>query len=199
MEGPHQRPGHGRQLRRAPRAAHRPPAADRHAEPGHAGGLRVAGPDHAAVHRRHCDLGSYRSAHHGEPGAPATRVGPVHAGRLQERDGRRRPGRRGRVPRVGRRAHVLRRHGGGGGSGRDDQRQRGHARDLARRPDWAQLLRIARGEGAGPGRRGRVAAPPHGGRQPREQRQGLPPSARRGRGAGGADRRRRARGLRRDA
>ena len=55
---------------------------------GPAGGLRVAGPDHPAVHRGHRDLGRHRGAHDREPGAPAAGLRPVHAGRLQERDRR---------------------------------------------------------------------------------------------------------------
>ena len=48
---------------------------------GHAGRLRVAGPDHPAVHRRHRDLGRDRRADHREPGAPPARLRPVDAGR----------------------------------------------------------------------------------------------------------------------
>ncbi len=59
---------------------------------GPAGGLRVARPDHPAVHRRHRDLGRDRRPHDREPGPPPARLGPVDAGRLQERHRRRRPG-----------------------------------------------------------------------------------------------------------
>src|SRR5689334_14567879 len=47
LEGPDQRPGHGRRPRRAPRPGHRPPAAPRHRRGWPAGGLRMARPDHA--------------------------------------------------------------------------------------------------------------------------------------------------------
>ena len=75
-----------------------------------AGRLRVAGPDHAAVHRGRRDLGRDRRPDHREPGPPPARLGPVDAGRVQERHRRRRPGGGRRVPGLGRRAHVLRRH-----------------------------------------------------------------------------------------
>ena len=77
-----------------------------------AGRLRVAGPDHPAVHRRRRGLGRDRRADHREPGAPAARLRPVHADRVQERHRRRRAGGGGRLPGRGRRAHLLRRHPG---------------------------------------------------------------------------------------
>ena len=64
-------------------------------------GRRVPRHDLAAVHRRPDQLGRDRRAHHREPGAPRAGVGPVGAGRLQERHrrqpqdrDRRDPGRR---------------------------------------------------------------------------------------------------------
>ena len=188
LEGPDQRPGHGRRPRRAPRPAHRPAAAARHRLPRPAGGLRMARPDHAAVHRGHGDLGRDRRADHREPGPPPARLRPVDAGRVQERHGRRRPGGGGRVPGVGHRAHVLRRDPSRRRRGGDHGGQPGHPRDPARRPDRPELRGQPHRQGAGPDRGGRAAAPADGGRQPRQQRQGPPPPAGGGRldrGAGG--------------
>ena len=162
-----------------------------------AGGLRMARPDHAAVHRGHGDLGRDRRADHREPGPPPARLRPVHAGRVQERHRRRRPGGGGRVPGLGRRAHVLRRHPQRRRRGGDHGGQRGHARDPARRPLRAELRGQPHRQGPGPDRRGRAAAPPDGGRQPRQQRQGPPAPAggrRRHRRAGGGRRARPDRG-----
>ena len=71
-------------------------------------GLRVPRPDHAAVHRRHRLLGSDRRADDREPDPPPARLGPLDAGRLQERDRRRRPGRGRRRSRRRRAACVHR-------------------------------------------------------------------------------------------
>ena len=152
----------------------------------------MAGPDHPAVHRGRGDLGGDRRPDHGKPGPPPARLGPVDAGRLQERHRRGRPGRGGRVPRLGHRAHVLRRHSQRRGRGGDHGREPRHARDPARRPDRPELRGQPHRQGAGPDRGRRPAAPAHGGRQPRQQRQGPPPPAagrgghRRAGGSGGA-------------
>ncbi len=199
LEGPDQRPGHGRRPRRAPRPAHRPAAAPRHRRPGPAGGLRVAGPDHPAVHRGHRDLGRDRRPDHREPGPPPARLGPVDAGRVQERHRRRRPGGGRRVPGLGRRAHVLRRYRQRRGRGGDHGRQPGDPRDPARRPRRPQLRAQSRGQGPGPDHRRGPAPPPDGRRQPRQQRQGPPPPAARGGQPGRAGGRRGARPDRRHA
>src|SRR3984957_5816506 len=116
-----------------------------------------------------------RGAGDREPGPRPARLGPVDAGRVQERHRRRRPGRSRRLPRLGGQPHVLQRDGARRRGGGDDHRQHRHARDPARRPQRPQLPAIGRGQGAGPDHGGRPAAPDHGRRQPRQQRQGLPP------------------------
>ena len=85
LEGADQRPAPRRHVRDQRGAAHRARPA---AGPGRAGParrLRVPRHDHAAVHRRPGELGRDRRAHHREPGAPRAGLGPVDAGRLQER------------------------------------------------------------------------------------------------------------------
>ncbi len=123
-----------------------------------AGGLRMARPDHPAVHRGHRDLGRDRRADHGKPGPPPARLRPVDAGRVQERNGRRHPGGRGRLPGLGHRAHVLRRHPGRRRRGGDDGREPGHPRDPARRPERPELRGQPRVQGARPDRGGWAAA-----------------------------------------
>ena len=73
-----------------------------------AGRLRVARPDHAAVHLRRGQLGRDRGAHDREPDPPPARLRAVDAGRLQEPDRRQRAGRGRRGPRRGRPARVRR-------------------------------------------------------------------------------------------
>ena len=137
LEGPDQRPRHGRHPRRAPGPAAGPAVPARRGLPGTAGRLRVAGPDHPAVHRRRRGVGCDRRADHREPGAPPARLRPVHADRVQERHRRRRAGGRGRLPGRGRGAHLLRRHpgrGGGGGHHRGQPRLPRHPAGRAARP-----------------------------------------------------------------
>ena len=108
------------------------------------GGLRVARPDHAAVHRRHRLLGGDRRAHHREPDPPPARLGPLDAGRLQERHRRRRPGRGRRGPRRRRAAFVHRDRPDGDAGDPAHLGERRRPRDPPRRPRRAQLRRRRR-------------------------------------------------------
>ena len=76
---------------------------------------------------------------------------------------------------------------------RHHHRQQRHPRDPAGRPQRPELLVLARDQGAGSALGGGPAAAGDGGRQPRQQRQGLPASDLGGRVAGRADRGREAR------
>ena len=62
-------------------------------------GQRVPRPDHAAVHLGRRRVGGDRRAHDREPDPSPARVGPLDAGRLQERHRRQRRHRGGRRPR----------------------------------------------------------------------------------------------------
>ena len=77
-----------------------------------AGCLRMAHPGRPVLPGRRGDLVRDRRAHHREPGAPPARIKPADAGRVQERDRRRRPGRRRGVrwpPRAATRSWASRR------------------------------------------------------------------------------------------
>ena len=89
LEGADQRSAPRRKLPHERGAAAGPQAAARPARAGRAGRLRVPGPDLAAVHLRPDRLGRDRRADHREPGPPAACLGPLGAGRLQERHRRR--------------------------------------------------------------------------------------------------------------
>ena len=116
VEGPDQRPPPRRLRRRERGAAHGARAAAGGARPRIAGGVRISGSDHAAVHLGHRRLGRDRRAHRGKPDPPPAGLGPVDAGGLQEPHRRQRAGGRGRRargclhPRVRGRGH--RRHAG---------------------------------------------------------------------------------------
>ena len=101
LEGPDQRPAPGRQRGRQPRASHGARPAARGARPGAPDRLRVPGSDHPAVHLRPRRLGRDRRPHDREPDPSPARLGPLDAGRLQERHRRHGQGRgrRGAAPR----------------------------------------------------------------------------------------------------
>ena len=140
LEGPDQRPGHGRRPTTCTAACASPAGScSTSLELGLPVGCEWLDPITPAVHRGHCDLGRDRRADHGEPGPPPARLGPVDAGRVQERHRRRHPGGGRRVPGLGRRAYVLRRHRPWRGRGRDHGREPGYPRDPARWPGRPEL------------------------------------------------------------
>ena len=146
LEGLHQRPAPGRQLRHQRGPAARAQAPPRDQPHGPALRHRVPRPALAAIHLGPHRVGRHRRAHHREPDASPARLGPVVPGGLQERHRRLDQGGRGRAAR-GRRAARLHGHDEDG-PGRDlrDRRQRGLPRDPARR-QGAQLRRGERGRG----------------------------------------------------
>ncbi len=92
LEGLHQRPAPGRQLRHQRRPGNGPRPAAGRAGPGPARGHGIPGPAVAAIHQRPGQLGRHRRAHHGKPEPPPAGQRPVLPRGLQERHGRRRQG-----------------------------------------------------------------------------------------------------------
>src|SRR5712692_7045475 len=199
VEGAHQRPA-PRRLLRDQRGA--PAGATAAARPGRAGppvGLRVPRPDHAAVHLGPRRVGRDRRAHDGEPGPPPARLGPLDAGRLQERHRRRRADRDRRRARRRAPPPLPRRHRAGARRHRLDARQPRLPRDLTGRRGRPELRRDPRAEGARRAPRREAPRAAHGGHEPRQQRQGPQAPARRRARRGVADRAGRGRDHRPDA
>ncbi len=155
LEGAHQRPAPRRQLRHQRGAAPGPPVPARPRRDRAARGLRVPRPDLAPVHHRPRDLGRHRGAHDGEPGSSRAGVGPLDAGRLQERHRRRGADRHRRGARRRPSAQLPGRHRAGARRHRLHPRQRGLPRDPARRAERPQLRR-----GERRARRSPPSAPP---------------------------------------
>ena len=89
LEGAHQRSGPRRELSHQQGPASRPQAAARHQRSRAADRVRVPRHADSPAHRRPDVVGRDRRADDREPGASGTGVGPLDAGRLQERYGRR--------------------------------------------------------------------------------------------------------------
>ena len=148
LEGAHQRPRSRRELSHQQGAAPGPAAARRSERHGAADGVGVPRHPDSAVHRRPHVVGGDWRAHHREPGPPRAGLGPVDAGRVQERHRRQHAdgGGRGAVGALAAPVSV------GDQAGRvgdlRDQRQRHLPRDPARRlAHRSELRRVARGRG----------------------------------------------------